>query len=183
MFLKNKSQIRHINWGSSHRWDIRFPDAPEPFSTWFPATDVEENIYTLNTKTFEFYLSTYEVPLSTTLFDLKITFIDDELDTVHNWIADWVNSTMLVAGAEGSALHVATVKDASRIVQLVKLNPQGEPVSDVSYWVMPKGGGYYTGTSTASVKSNMVEFVITGTVDPVITVSQADAPPDTSTVA
>ena len=158
MAALTKSQVRAISWGATYLWDIRFPDAPAPFNQWFPATDVEENLATLNTKPLELFISTYEIPLSTTLFDLKITFTDDVKHTIEGWISSWINTDILNDGS-----GITPLADCCKLVQLTKTNFQKEILKSASYWVFPKGALYFHGTSDASAVSNMVEFVIAGT--------------------
>ena len=31
--------VRAIDYARSYLWDIHFPEAPEPFKSWFPAND------------------------------------------------------------------------------------------------------------------------------------------------
>lgn len=157
MFLKGKNQLRNIDWSKAYLWDVRFPDAPVPFNSWFPATNVEENIYTLNTKSLELYISTYEIPLSTTLFDLKITFIDDIKLTIHEWVSNWINKEIL---NEGRGL--TPISECCKTVQIVKLDAQKSPILTSNYKVFPKDAGYFNGSSESQPLSNVIQFVIAG---------------------
>ena len=167
LYLQGKNNIREVNWGATHLWDIRFDDAPPPFNGWFPAVDVEENVFTLETKQLEFYMSTYELPVTTTLFDLKITYLDDVNLTLQKWFTKWINVEILNNGQA-----ITPLDECCKRVHISKFNHQrNNPNSDSnsvqqsSYWVFPKGGMHFNGTSDSEVVSKTVELVIAGTID------------------
>lgn len=157
-FLERQSQLRQIPWGKSWLWDLKFEDAPPPFTSWFPASDVEENKFTLNTKTIEGGLSTYEIPEKTAAFDLTITFFDDENHVLLEWLSVWVNSTIF-----SGERRVAVLEQAVKRVELHKLNSRRETVKEDSYLVFPKGSINYRGTVDAAVPQYAVPFIIAGT--------------------
>lgn len=159
MFLTNVDQLRQIEWGKTYLWDLKFPDAPTPFSEWFPATDVEENLLTLTGHTFEAFLSTYSVPKSTTEFDLKITFVDDINHTLSSWFTDWVNSGILNGGS-----HISTLEESVKIVYLAKLNLDKSPIKFSSYLVYPEGELYFVGNSESNLPTYNIELKIAGSV-------------------
>jgi len=127
-----------IQWGQTFLWDLKFEDAPAPFNEWFPAADVEENIYTLESLTIQGFMSTYKVPKSTTVFDLKVTFYDDENHVLLDWLAEWVNGVML-----GSGNYVATLQESCRIVSLARLNSLREAIGVTTFWVYPEEALYF----------------------------------------
>lgn len=156
-FLDNVNQLRSVNWGGTWLWDIKFEDMPAPFHDWFPAQDIEENVYSLESRQIEGYNSTYKIPKSTTVFDLKITFIDDELNTALRWLTVWVNSVIL-----GGGTYVRPLDEVVRQVTIMKLTPDKVPVQTVSYYVYPEGAIYFHGTSDSGVPQYSVDFVIAG---------------------
>ena len=103
-------RMRRVQWSSSIQWSVHFLKSdetdpriqlpPEPFADWVPATEVEENIFTLNNHSYEAYMSSYEFPMTSAVFDVNVTFVDDERSTFHEWLADWVNNGIL-RGGEG----------------------------------------------------------------------------------
>ena len=157
-FLENQSQIRGIKWGQTWLWDLQFEKAPAPFNSWFPASDVEENKFTLNTKVIEGGISTYEVPEKTAAFDLTITFFDDEDHTLLEWLSTWVNSTIL-----SGEKRVAVLDQAVKRVDVIKLNSRRDTVKQNSYLVFPKGSINYRGTSDSGALQYAVPFMIAGT--------------------
>lgn len=152
-----KSQIRQVQWGAEYLWELRFPAAPSPFNQWFPATDVEENLWNLEEKQFELFMNTYGIPAGTSLLDLKVTFNDDVYHTIRRWLTQWVNTEIL-----NNNRGITPVGNCCKLVQLSKMNFQKQPISTSSYWVVPKGSMYYTGSSQSNVLNSMVEFTIVG---------------------
>ncbi len=157
-YLERQSQIRQMPWGRTYLWDMRFEEAPAPFRAWFPASDVDENVATLNTKTIEGGISTYEVPMGSSAFDLNITFYDDENHTLLDWITEWVN--LLILDGEKT---IAVLDQAVKRVDLVKMNSRREEVKTSSYLVFPKGGINFRGTADAAIPQYAVPFAIAGT--------------------
>lgn len=156
-FLQRQSQIRQIPWGRTYLWDLRFDDAPDRFRDWFPASDVDENVATLNTKVIEGGLSTYEIPERSSAFDITITFYDDEDHSLLEWITDWINSTIL-----NGEQWVAVLEQSVRRVDVVKLNSRRDVIKTSSYLVFPKGAINYRGTSDAGIPQYAVSFAIVG---------------------
>lgn len=157
-FLERQSQIRQVAWGRTYLWDLRFDEAPAPFNKWFPASDVEENVFTINTKVIEGGISTYEVPERSSAFDLNITFYDDEDHTLLDWITKWAN-TLILNGER----RVAVLEQAVKRVDLVKLNSRRVEVKASTYLVFPKGAINFRGTSDVGVPQYAVPFIIAGT--------------------
>lgn len=160
VFLKGQRSLRNVQWGAQYLWDIRFPNAPSPFNAWFPAVDVEENLFSLNTKEYELGHASYSHPIGHDSFDLKVTFNDDVKLTIHNWLTNWVRSRIFNNG-----LGIAPLDQCVEVVQLVKTDFRYRVLATASYWVFPRGVMYFSGTSTASPAQNQIEFVIAGAAD------------------
>jgi hypothetical protein len=165
-FLNGIEQIRAVDWGRTHDWDLKFENAPAPFNSWFPAADVEEDIAKINLDSFEIYNTTVKIPKSTTSLDLRITFYDDENNTLLYWIRDWINTTIL-----GDGQSVATMDESTRRIFLVKKNSRGVQVKFDAYNVIPEGGITFNGKSEAGIPMYTMGFHI---------VSSADRPTGTS---
>ena len=157
-YLKSIDQIRSIEWSRSYLWDIRFPDAPSPFNEWFPAVDIEENTSILNSQEFNAGWTTFKIPYNTTLFDFKITFIDDVNHTLKSWLDNWINKEIL---SEGKGTK--PIKEIVKPVEVIKYNINKEVQSMNRYLVYPEGGIYFNGSSEAEVLTYSVTFIITGT--------------------
>lgn len=162
--------MRNVDWATSIFWDVRFGPGldgggrvPEPFTDWFPATDVEENLATLNNKEYQFYMSTYELPQMSAVFDLQITFVDDIVHTVHEWVADWINNDILNTGS-----HIATLEEAVRTCELVRTDGAGRILRRAAYLVTPDGSINWQGTSDPGPSTNTMRFPIAGSASPAI---------------
>lgn len=160
VFLKGQRSLRKVHWGAQYLWDIRFPNAPPPFNAWFPAVDLEENLFSLNTKEYELGHATYSHPIGHDSFDLKITFNDDVKLAIHNWLTKWVRSRIFNNG-----LGISPLDQCVEVVQIVKTDFKYNVLSTSSYWVFPRGVMYFTGSSTAQPAQNQIEFVIAGAAD------------------
>ena len=160
--LSKFSSLREINWSQNWRWDIQFPTAPSPFNEWFPATDVDENIFTLNTKDFNSGMSTYSLPKDSTQFDLKVTWIDDMALTLEHWLEHWVNSKIMILKNGGTCLR--PLKSIVKEVHLHKLDSMNEIVASHKFLVYPKDSLYFEGRSEAGRHGSQTVFVIAGTI-------------------
>jgi len=166
LWMESVETLRSVEWSKSWLWDIKFSggpiatEVPANFTTWFPATNIEENIVTLETHDFNGGLSTFSIPKSTTLFDLKVTFIDDMFLSIENWVDHWVNHEIL-----GGGKYVACLESSVKRVDIAKLTGTNEIVSLNSYYVFPKGVLYSSGNSENNFHSSEIEFVIAGIID------------------
>lgn len=124
IFLNNIDQVRGIEWGNTHHWDVMFtigtpynelPPPPYPFNTWFPAIGVEENLATLSSFPIETSLSNTTVPQRSTAFTISLTFYDDVNHTLARWISNWINIEIF---NNGNA--VSPVSDIVRMMVFVK---------------------------------------------------------------
>lgn len=175
MYLKDIRDLRKITWSKTYLWDISFPEAPAPFNSWFPAIDVDENLATLNTYDFPGYLGSYKVPLSTSPFDIKVTFTDDINKTLSTWIANWINNEIL--NGNQTSYHVSTLEESVKELNLVKLNEAREPVkiyydnkkttvrpNPMVYLVYPEGPINDAGNSDSGLSQYSVSFIVAGTI-------------------
>lgn len=159
MFLKGVENLKTVEWAKSYLWDIKFENGPEhiEFDDWFPAIDVEEPLTQLETYQITGFLSNYFVPKSTAAFELRITFYDDYLHTVKEWLREWVNDIIL-----GNGEYVATLGDEGvvKLVHIEKLSPQREQISMKSYWVYPTGQMMFHGDSNSGLVTNVQSFIV-----------------------
>lgn len=156
-FLQNLEQVRAINWGKEYLWDIRFPDAPSPFSNWYPATDLELNPFTAASFVYNAYMRDYKFPQSKSSPDLSLTYLDSVDKTLYMWLKDWFND---IYDEERGLL---TVAEAVRPVDIAYLDYKRNPFKVETYLVYPDGGHPFKGTSNeASVPSYNISMVIAG---------------------
>lgn len=155
-------QMRHVQWGRTYLWEIQFlgNTPPSPFNAWFPATDVRENLYTLQTQGFSMAASTFDVPSGSTNSDLNITFYDDEKHTLANWFTEWVQE---VLGIKNNR-RLQTIAEASRLIMIKKLNSYQQMIAQNTYLVYPKDSLYFEGNSQADIHKYSIPLVVTGTI-------------------
>ena len=170
MYLRGKNQIREIEWGSNHLWDVRFvgnPRPPEPFADWFPATTVSENVYTMENHTLDGHMTSYSIPQRSAEFDMNFTYQDDQRLTLLSWFSHWVNNVILDGGL------VVPLAEAAKQVELARLMPdrsfappfsyEGVEIPNPAlYWVIPVGSQNYEGGSSAEPHQYQLDLVIVG---------------------
>lgn len=157
-FLNSIEQIRAIDWGRKHDWDLKFPNAPAPFRDWFPAVDVEEPLAVHEAETLQISNTSVQIPSQTTVLNLKITFYDDERTTLATWIKEWMESMTSVGNIQGV---VTPVNNATREVTIIKKSMnRGRTLLTTTYRVFPVGDITYNGTSDSGVPMYSVTFVV-----------------------
>ena len=158
LFLPSKYTLNEIEWSRSWLWDIQFQDANLlHFRKWFPATNVSINRFALETYDFTAGLSTFSVPKSSTLFDMKITFVDDVALTVQTWVSNWINNEIFAQNA------VATLEEAVKQVTVVTLDNNRKQIKQDNFMVFPKGSLYFDGNSDEALHSAELDLVIAAT--------------------
>jgi len=154
--------LKSVKWARTNLWEIQFissngPSVPAQFSSWFPASNVKQNLWTLNHETFNIGNTTVSIPLNTTEFTVEVTFFDDVTLSVHNWMTDWVNNTIL------KSYGTQTLDKVGNTINIKKLSPDRRtPVSELSFLVYPRGSFEWTGDSEPAPLTNSVEFAIIG---------------------
>lgn len=154
-FLIDKSQLRTIDWGKTYLWEVVFPDAPQPFNKWFPASDIEEPQWNLETETKSIGFTSVELPIGTSSKDVKITFYDSQKFAIHDWLRKWVESEILNNGQ-----YIGYLSTIGKQLFVRKYLEDGTLIKVSSYIVYPKGSQFWNGTSDSQALTGMAEFVI-----------------------
>lgn len=169
MYLRNLDQIRGIEWSRNYLWDIQFPDAPAPFNSWFPATDVSVEMGNLETEKFNIFISDFSIPIRRKERTLSITFVDDVNHTLIDWITLWFDSIVLPGVLPGSG--VLPLELAVKPVYIARLDSRRNYVKVGSLDYIDKYSVYPTdsikfsgGSGESKVNSYEVEFVIAGVI-------------------
>jgi hypothetical protein len=165
-----QGQIRQISWSRSYLWDIRFPSAPAPFKDWFPATDVSVEMGVLVSKEFTFFSTDCSIPIGTKEKSLNITFIDDAVHTLIDWVTFWMNTIVSPVSIKGNNFlidsGVLTLEQAVKEINIIRLNSKRNPINVGNeeyidkYKVYPTGTIKFIGDSDSKVNSYQVNFVI-----------------------
>lgn len=180
-FLNSVEKLREVRgWAKTYLWDIKFTSGgkgdlpPAPFSDWFPALDVEENIANLEAHTIpDAYLTSLKFPKNTSPRTLRITFIDDGNHTLLTWLDGWINREIL-----NQRDYVATLEESVKLVQIVRLAPDTYNTSgsratanvpienNVSrlgirnYWIFPEDSVTFIGNSSSDLVTYSITFNI-----------------------
>lgn len=157
MAFPTQDQVRLVNWSHKYLWDVRFPDAPDPFSSFFPAIDVVEDLAKLDTYTFDAHMTKCEVPKSTEVRTIQVTYADNEAGVLANFIKEWINSTILNGG-----LAVSALASSIKSLHVAKLGKDLSEKITAVYDVFPKGTLAYEGSSAGDVVTYATTFVIVG---------------------
>lgn len=165
MYLKDINQVRAVEWGRTHLWDIYFSDDEDnrldEFSKWFPASSVEEGLFNTIPHTFEAAGLSFALPKSQGLETLKITFHDSVRLTVHNWLRIWVKETIHNHGHYVSRLGDPGVLKRVHIVRVDNKHVNlAKGLEEATYLVFPQGEFHFTGDSEANPTTNSIELVI-----------------------
>jgi len=166
--LKDINQIRAVNFGRGYLWDIFFeniddpnhPKLPDPWNEWLPANDIEEGVANLTHYKFNTFLSTFSIPQSTNIKELKMTFVDDAAYTLFSFFDQWINKTIL-----NNEQYVSTLSECIKMIHIHKLNKQKEVTITSSYWVVPEGDLTFHGSSASDPHNYSISLVIVGTVE------------------
>lgn len=159
MAVLNIEQIRSVEWGKKYLWDVKFQGAPTPFTDWFPAVDVDEGVASLNSYSFNSQMSTHKVPMGSSLKEVKLTFYDDESQTLINWIRDWINIEILNNGE-----FVSTLDKCVKLLQVTKLTSQRTILQTASYHVYPEIDLAFNGSSHSDAQLYTVPFIVAGVI-------------------
>lgn len=148
--------VRSVQWSQSFRWSVRFDPGPAGFDEWFPATEVSENVWSLNTYDFSAGNSTYSFPLETTEPTVEITFIDDVKLAIETWLTNWVNDILVGYDTSGVKRLPLCVKK----LEVVKYNNLNEEIYSATYNVYPKGDMFFHGSSGPDPIIDTITFVV-----------------------
>jgi hypothetical protein len=163
-FLDSLDKVRRVEWGHSYLWDARFlnPTPPAPFADWFPAQTMGEDIFALESYTFDARGGQFSVPLRRgQVKRVEFTFFDDVNNTLLNWFEEWVNEIIL----DRKGTVVSPLELCVRQLEVVRLNHARETVGKPrNYWVYPEGKLVFTGDSSSGARSLTVSLVIVGTI-------------------
>lgn len=163
-FLKNIDQLRAIgNWATTYLWDIRFGDGfvkklpcPYPFNEWFPASSVEEPIFSIETYQINAHVLSTEIPRSTGLRQISIECYDDYNHTLESWLRLWYEDTF------DNLKNVKTLYEVVKLLEVQRLSPERQVLHTNRYYVFPKGNLVVSQNSQSTPKKLSVSFGIAG---------------------
>lgn len=170
MFLTSQDQVRQVEWSRNYLWDVQISDAPSPFNTWFPATDVAVDMGILESESFDIFVSSFSIPVRTKERTLSLTFVDDANHTLVDWLTLWYNQIVVPGGIGGG--WVQTLEESVKNIQIARLNSRRVPIKVgsidyiESYAIYPNDTVRFLGGSEESkVNSYEAKFIIAGVID------------------
>jgi hypothetical protein len=181
-------QLRTVEWGRKYLWAVRFLSSgkgardipPPPFNDFFPASDVEFPLFSLDSYALDMGQSSYKIPQRSQVRQLSITFFDDVNSTLLKWFRDWVEIDILNKGKFVSCLrddhNLDTIENGLkdsfgnggvvrpvRVIQVEQLTPQLEPTGlAYNLHIYPEGEINFVGASASEAQTYTVNFVIVG---------------------
>ena len=159
LFLKHIEQVRSIDWGKAYLWDILLPDAPPPFHKWFPATDVEEPLFNVESFNFDSSMGVHKIPLRNGGAPvMKITFLDNDRHALSDFFEEWVDDQVLPK----DRTTVNWVESAVKSIMIAKYDHTHSNIKTVNYWVYPEGELGFHGSGESSSEPLVLDFVIVG---------------------
>jgi hypothetical protein len=178
-------QMRSVEWGRKYLWAIKFLDTnvelPTVFKDYFPASDVEFPVGSLDSFGFDLAQSSYKVPQRSQIKQMSVTFFDDINGSLLKWFRDWIEIDILNFGQFISCIndehHILEEQSGQttdsfgaerkvspvRTIQIDQLKPDLEPTG-LSYIlkIYPEGEINFTGASASEATTYTVNFVIVG---------------------
>lgn len=197
-------QLRSVEWSRKYLWSVKFLDehAPgsvfrneplkdnptfagsqvpdEPFGDFFPAADIDIDESTMRTRSEDGYYGPIEFPEDTDVKSMRLTFMDDQNNTLYKFFKDWINIRIT-----GRRRYTLPITECLKQVEVRKLKlvsigefatglagdlgpgePQGNgSIADIDqYWVFPRGAIQYNANSQSETHLYSVELVIAGNV-------------------
>lgn len=183
--VETVSLLQTVEWGHSYWWSVLWTGAanesPIPysvpggnFSTWFPASTIDEDIAVQESFTFHARGGAWKVPLRRGLTrQIRMTFYDDVNNTLLSWFDNWINGSgdtspdsVRTAGIfDRYGTMVAPLASCIRQLQVNRLDAsKNVPIGNTSrfYWVYPEGVITFHGNSSSEARVFSVTLVIVG---------------------
>jgi hypothetical protein len=155
------SDIIGVQFGHTLDWEIMFVPSqgsfppPPPFLSWFPAVDVDTDVFDLQHQIFETPLGTFSIPKNANQRNIKITFLDDEVGTLEVWMDHWVNHRIRNNGKGINHLSKCLNK-----VVINKLGTDKKFIRPYLLWICPEGSLQNVFNSKPEVKAFSQNFKI-----------------------
>lgn len=152
-----QSDLRTIQWRRSYDWAIRFlaEDTPKIFRSWFPATSIRENLWTVDSYDIRAGQSTYKIPKSTKLQDIEITFEEDQAVSITRWLENWVLNQIFLDGG-----GVQYLSKCCKPLIIARMDSMKQPIFHSTYMVYPEGSDFLSGGSESAGVSKSVTFIV-----------------------
>ena len=147
------AELSGIDFGSTHRWSVTLDGIG--ISTgkglYIPATNVEEHINGIESKSVDVGASSYSLPHKQTGPNISITYIDDKDYTIHLQLRDWIKEAF-----DKGRIYFSKKK----VCKVIKYGLKDEVISDSAYEVLPAFDLKFVGDNNVSLLSNSMSLVV-----------------------
>jgi hypothetical protein len=179
--------IRNIEYDAQYLWVVDFNHGtalpPEPFSTWFPANNVNFQLANLETEIIITGQDSFKIPKGGTPKEVTVTFYDNNNRDLLRWITDWIEIDIKNRGYFMSALkdnHAIVGTDGKtttkgldsfgkprkvqpvRQIKLSLLDKYKRTIKTYGFFVFPEGVVNYEGSHSSEATQYTVTFNIVG---------------------
>lgn len=157
--LINIEQLRAIEWGRAHYWDVQFPNNPVPgFDGWIPAVTVNRNVYNTTNKVLHVGTSTFPFPMTSQATGITIEFVDAYQLPMTLWLEQWVKNEIYTGGR-----GLNYISKIARQIEIRKLDLQKTEIGRWTEWVVPEESSDWKGLSEATPIVGAFKLIVVGT--------------------
>lgn len=149
------------DFARSYLWEIKFPEAPDTFKPWFPANDIDEQLFSVESASVDFFNLSLNFPKKINLPKITLTFYDNEDRINFKWVRGWIGNTIFHLNDPYLNSSVSTLEEVVKEMYVLKLRHDKTIVDMISYWVYPESIND-RGSSEDALTMYSVPFVVAG---------------------
>lgn len=158
--------MRQIEWSRGYSWDVFIdPAPPAPFNSTrygLPVVEVKDHIAYTRPWDIDAGCSTYRMPKGKALFDISLSFLDDEVGTMEQYFEKWFEQICPWEGRAGSDGCVSYLEDIVRQIRITKVNSKKQAIFTRRYYVYPDGEIVGYNNSVGGVRTYTVILTVAG---------------------
>lgn len=160
------NRMRQIEWSRGYSWDVYIdPAPPYPFNNTnygLPVTEVKDAVGMSRPWDIDAGCSTYRMPKGKALFDISLSFLDDENGTMEQYFERWFEQVCPWEGLNGGDGCVSYLEDAVRHIRITKLNSKRQAIFTRRYLVYPDGEIFGFNNSESGTRTYNVILTVAG---------------------
>lgn len=166
MAIPTLIQAQSIIYRPKFLWDVEFitPPLPAPFNTgWFPAIGMTDELFNINSHSFETSLGSFAVPNTSNIGakTFTVNFVDDIHDTILTWLQDWHDFIFPLAELDGYR-YVRRLRQVVGSVRVHKLDLSRKAIYSKLMYIYPEGSITNTGEGDSAIDSLSQSFKVVG---------------------
>jgi hypothetical protein len=158
-------ELRSVgDWARSYTWNICFsqPESsylkmtvPPIFSSWFPATDCNIGLNSIEKQDFSGSIGNFAIPVRTSYRTITVTVLDDYKLQVSKWMNDWLD-----AMTNSDIGYVLPLKDCCCSCCIINYDSKNDNIKYGIYKVFPAFNMAMARNSSGDIVSNEYEFCV-----------------------